>query len=61
MEGLIERIAALEQYVSVCDGVGRDFRVILMQIARAEEKILRIERGSSWTHPSLGLLTAGDQ
>jgi hypothetical protein len=54
MEAIVQRLAALE-CCSVAGGIERDLRVIEMQIARAEEKVLRIDRGSSWTRS--GLLT----
>lgn len=55
LDELARRIAVLEVHTSA-PGIGSDMRVIEMQIARAEEKVLRLGRASSWTHPALGLL-----
>ena len=46
MEGLITRMAALEDKVTSSTGVAKDFRVIEMHLARAEEKIMRYGRSS---------------
>ena len=54
---LSERVAAIERTFSGDHtGLASDLRVIEMQVARAEEKLLRIERDrSSWTRPDLTL------
>lgn len=52
MEALVRRLAALECR-SVTSGIDRDLRVIEMQISRAEEKVLRLHRASSWTRSGL--------
>lgn len=52
---LVRRVAALEGRAAASNGVGRDFRVIEMHISRAEDKILRMARGSS-TRSELPLL-----
>ena len=50
---LSERVEAIAKSEGFSPG---DVRMIEMQIARAEEKILRIEqRYSSWTRPDLRL------
>jgi len=53
VQELIQRVRALETSASSSSGLGKDFRVIEMHIARAEEKILRLARGSSWTRGEL--------
>ena len=60
MKELVRRIAALEPRATDPGGVSRDFRVIEMQIARAEEKVLRIGRGASWTRSDLDLRMTED-
>ena len=47
MEGLVARLAALECGPS-CDGLERDLRVIETDIARAEEKVQKLDRASCW-------------
>lgn len=49
MHELIQRVEALEAYALGSSGIGKDLRVIEMHLGRAEDKILRIARGSSWT------------
>ena len=57
LEALVQRLAALECRSSI-GSIERDLRVITMQLARAEEKILRMDRSSScWTRSSLLLNT----
>ena len=51
MEELIRRIQALEVRARNSDAIGKDFRVIEMQLARAEDKVLRLARDCSWTRP----------
>ena len=48
VQGLIRRVALLECRAASVGAVEKDFRVIEMQISRAEEKIMRLERASSW-------------
>lgn len=55
MQELIRRIQALEVRACSSSGIGQDFRVIEMHLARAEDKVLRIARGSSWTRAELPL------
>ncbi len=56
MKELIQRVRALEASVGSSKGIGKDLRVIEMQIARAEDKALRIARGSSWTRSDIRIL-----
>lgn len=44
LETLVSRIAALEGRATSCNAIAKDFRVIAMQLARAEEKVLRMNR-----------------
>lgn len=56
-EEIVRRMAALESRCSSSSGgISSDMRVIEMQLARAEEKILRLGRGASWTLPAMSLL-----
>lgn len=61
MDELARRLAALEGRVSHSTGVNSDMRVIEMQIARAEEKILRLGRSASWTRPGLPIMMTEEQ
>lgn len=49
MEGLVHRLSAIERRSETAGGMDKDLRVIEMQIARAEEKVMRLGRSSSWT------------
>lgn len=60
MDELVRRVAALEARMLQSPGISRDLRVIEMQIARAEDKVLRLGRASSWTHPEFNLLMTGN-
>lgn len=55
MDELVCRLAALEAREGSPASIGNDMRVIEMQIARAEEKILRLGRAASWIHPELNI------
>jgi hypothetical protein len=55
VEELIARLKALEASAPNSSSLGKDFRVIEMHLARAEDKVLRIARGSSWTRVDLPL------
>lgn len=60
MKELIRRLADLEPRASDTGGMSSDFRVIEMQIARAEEKILRVSKAASWTRSNLALQMTED-
>lgn len=50
-DDLARRLKDLESRSTSTTGMAPDFRVIEMQLARAEDKILRLGRASSWTQP----------
>jgi hypothetical protein len=54
-DDLVRRIETLESRVSTSGGIRSDLRVIEMQIARAEEKVLRLSKNSCWTQPAIPL------
>ncbi len=58
MKELIRRLANLEPRAGD-SGLDGDFRVIEMQISRAEDKILRLGCGVPWTRPELALQARG--
>ncbi len=59
MDGLVGRIAALEGHATASNAIAKDFRVIAMQLARAEEKVLRLNRAYC-TKSDLGLFMTQD-
>lgn len=61
MSDLVRRIAALEGDSSSSAGLGRDFRVIEMHLARAEEKVLKLARSSHSTRGNLGVFLTTDE
>lgn len=59
-DDLVRRLKELEYRPTSSTGIESDFRVIDMQLARAEEKILRLGRAASWTQPGFSLSLTED-
>jgi hypothetical protein len=57
---LVERLAWLEARTLQTPAIAKDFRVIEMQLSRAEDKVMRIGRSASWTRADLALWKTED-